>query len=202
MRARIAASSGPFSLNREISVCAGLRGGAGRTRTSNQTIISSWLAKCPKWRGLRVRALCLHKQPIEFQWNDFGGFVQKFRFRARRSPPTETLLRLLRRKAEHLVLAGPLRWQVGEASNAPAVGEPAIDGCLDQIGRKESQRDCHVDLSRVFPLCDGLSVHVPLTHPGHRALCSRQGSFSAQRRAPSRTLVSGSSVPVRIAGHP
>ena len=35
-----AASSGLFALNREISVCAGLRGGVGRTRTSNQTIIS------------------------------------------------------------------------------------------------------------------------------------------------------------------
>jgi hypothetical protein len=40
MRARIAASSGQFALNREISVCAGLRGGAGRTRTSNQTVIA------------------------------------------------------------------------------------------------------------------------------------------------------------------
>jgi hypothetical protein len=50
MRAQIAASSGLFALNREISVCLRLRGGAGRTRTSNQTIISSWLAKCPKWR--------------------------------------------------------------------------------------------------------------------------------------------------------
>ena len=29
-----------FPMNREISVCARLRGGAGRTRTSNQTIIS------------------------------------------------------------------------------------------------------------------------------------------------------------------
>ena len=62
---------------------AGLRGGAertrtsnqavmsratraGRTRTSNQTIIGSWLAKCPKWRGLHVRALCLCDWAIEF----------------------------------------------------------------------------------------------------------------------------------------
>ena len=43
MRAQIAASSGRFALNREIPVCAGLRGGAGRTRTSNQTIISRQL---------------------------------------------------------------------------------------------------------------------------------------------------------------
>jgi hypothetical protein len=34
------ANSGLFIMNREISVCVGLRGGAGRTRTSNQTIIS------------------------------------------------------------------------------------------------------------------------------------------------------------------
>jgi hypothetical protein len=33
-------SSGIGALNREISVCAGLRGGAGRTRTSNQTVIA------------------------------------------------------------------------------------------------------------------------------------------------------------------
>jgi addiction module HigA family antidote len=35
-----ASRSGLFAMNREISVCARLRGGAGRTRTSNQTIIS------------------------------------------------------------------------------------------------------------------------------------------------------------------
>ena len=40
MRAQIAASSGRFALNREIPVCSGLRGGAGRTRTSNQTVIA------------------------------------------------------------------------------------------------------------------------------------------------------------------
>ena len=36
MRARIAASSGLFALNREISGCAGLRGGSERTRTACQ----------------------------------------------------------------------------------------------------------------------------------------------------------------------
>ena len=63
-------------------------------------------------------------------------------------------VRLLRRKVEQLVLAGPLRQQIGEASNAHAMGEPAIDGGFDQIGHEESQRDCHVDLSRaaVFSL--------------------------------------------------
>src|SRR6516165_930336 len=67
---------------------------------------------------------------------------------------------LARRKAEHLVLARPCRWQVAEASNANAMGEPTIDGRLDEIGRKESKRDCHVDLSRAasFPLGDGLGT--------------------------------------------
>jgi len=36
MRARIPASSGLFALNREISVCVRLRGGAERTRTACQ----------------------------------------------------------------------------------------------------------------------------------------------------------------------
>ena len=42
---------------REISVRPRMRGGAGRTRTSNQTIISSWLAKCLKCRSFCVRGL-------------------------------------------------------------------------------------------------------------------------------------------------
>jgi hypothetical protein len=33
------------------------------------------------------------------------------------------------------VLAEPLRREVGEASNAHAIGEPAIDGRFDQIRR-------------------------------------------------------------------
>jgi glycogen debranching enzyme len=40
MRARIPTDSGLFVINWEISVCARLRGGAGRTRTSNQTVIA------------------------------------------------------------------------------------------------------------------------------------------------------------------
>ena len=69
-------------------------------------------------------------------------------------------VRLLRRKAEQLVLAGPLRRQVGEASNAHAVGQPAIDGRFDQIRREESKRDCHVDLSRAafFSLGDAVGT--------------------------------------------
>ena len=68
--------------------------------------------------------------------------------------------RLACRKTKDLVLPGPLRWQVGEASNPHAVGQPATDGGLDEIGSKESQRDRHVDLSRaaVFPLGDTVRI--------------------------------------------
>src|SRR6516165_340462 len=66
--------------------------------------------------------------------------------------PTEPLfgyaMRLLPRKTEHLVLPGPFGRRIGEASNAHAMRQPAIDGRFDQIGREESQRDGHVDFSR------------------------------------------------------
>jgi hypothetical protein len=39
MGARMPPGSGLFALNREISVCVRLRGGVGRTRTSNQAVI-------------------------------------------------------------------------------------------------------------------------------------------------------------------
>jgi len=67
-------------------------------------------------------------------------------------------LRLARRKAEQLVLSGPFRWRVGEAGNSDAIGEPAFNGGFDEIGRKESQRNRHIDLSRtaVFSRGDGL----------------------------------------------
>jgi hypothetical protein len=41
--------------------------------------------------------------------------------------------RLLRRKAEHLALSGPFRRQVGEASDAHATREPAIDGGCSEL---------------------------------------------------------------------
>jgi hypothetical protein len=57
--------SGRFALNREIPFCARLRGRAGRTRTSNQTIISrqlsalstaARLAESPEWSETAVSA--------------------------------------------------------------------------------------------------------------------------------------------------
>src|ERR1700751_1612447 len=51
---------------------------------------------------------------------------------------------LLRRKAEHLGLPGPFGWQVGEAGNSHPMREPPVDGGLDEIGREEGKRDCHI----------------------------------------------------------
>jgi hypothetical protein len=53
MGARMPASSGLFALNWEISVCAGLRGGVGRTRTSNQAVIVKRWAKVQPFCQLR-----------------------------------------------------------------------------------------------------------------------------------------------------
>lgn len=55
--------------------------------------------------------------------------------------------RLLRRKTQHLMLAGPFRRQVCEAGDAHAVRQPALDSCSDKIGRKKCQRDRHVNLA-------------------------------------------------------
>ena len=106
------------------------------------------LWRFPGWRSAQGGG-CVYEHPVSANSRlNFNEIVS-----ARSSLlPTEPLfgcaMRLLPRKAEHLVLPGPFRRQIGEASNAHAVGEPAIDGRFDQIGRKESKRDCHVDLSR------------------------------------------------------
>ena len=62
---------------------------------------------------------------------------------------------LLCSKAEHLVLAGPFGWQVGEAGNSHAMREPAVDGGRDEIGREEGKRDCHIHLADAAPLSLG-----------------------------------------------
>jgi hypothetical protein len=54
---------------------------------------------------------------------------------------------LLRRKPEHLVLAGPFGRQVGEADNSHAMRKASFDRSVDEIGREEGKRDRHVDLA-------------------------------------------------------
>ena len=47
---------------------------------------------------------------------------------------------LLRSKAEHVVLAGPFGWQVGEAGNSHPMRELPVDGGRDEIGRRKRAR--------------------------------------------------------------
>src|SRR5207249_8428506 len=54
---------------------------------------------------------------------------------------------LLRRKPEHLVLAGPFGRQVGEADYSHAMRKASFDRRLDEVGREEGERDRHVDLA-------------------------------------------------------
>ncbi len=66
----------------------------------------------------------------------------KIRFsRQRRLELPETWFEwgLLRRQIEHLVLARPFSWQVGEPTGPYAMGQSAFDRGLDEIGREEGQ---------------------------------------------------------------
>ena len=71
-----------------------------------------------------------------------SGFHSRRRISLRATAAPELSFRtlpLLGSKAEHLVLAGPFGWQVGEAGNSHPMREPAVDGGLDEIGREENQ---------------------------------------------------------------
>jgi hypothetical protein len=50
------------------------------------------------------------------------------------------------------VLAGPLGGQIGEAGDAHAMRQPAVDRCFHEVGRKECERDGHIDLPNAAPL--------------------------------------------------
>jgi hypothetical protein len=71
--------------------------------------------------------------------NGFGGFVFAAKIPFPRTEATtqrdsvRVCVRLLRRKAEHLMLSGPFRRQVGEASDADAMRERAIDGGCSEL---------------------------------------------------------------------
>ena len=54
---------------------------------------------------------------------------------------------LFDRKPEHLVLTGPFGRQVGEADYSHAMRKPSFDRSLDEVGREEGKRDCHIDLT-------------------------------------------------------
>jgi hypothetical protein len=70
--------------------------------------------------------------------------------------------RLLRRKAEHLVLAGPFGRQIAEAGHSHATRESSFDRRLDEVRREEGERDRHVDISNAAPLSHRYTFNVQL----------------------------------------
>ena len=73
------------------------------------------------------------------------------------------------------MLAGPFGRQVGEADNSHAMRKPSFDRRLDEVGREEGKRDCHVDLADAaavsrrdaFGICP--RVHDELVEPAAAA---------------------------------
>ena len=55
---------------------------------------------------------------------------------------------LLCNQTEHLTLARPFDGEVAKSGHAHSVGEPPIDGRLDEGRCEERERDRHVDLPR------------------------------------------------------
>ena len=53
------------------------------------------------------------------------------------------------------MLAGPLGGQVAEAGRSHSVGESPVDGCLDEVGREEGERNRHVHLPHAAALTSG-----------------------------------------------
>ena len=107
-------------------------------RSLTQTEIFRFIANWPELAG--TRAFFLSLQAVDWIFRGpYGAFVsapQKNVSRFRRPVLAETRFECgsVRRKAEHLALPGPFGWQVGEASDAHALREAAIDGRFDEIG--------------------------------------------------------------------
>src|SRR5439155_9335108 len=56
------------------------------------------------------------------------------------------------RQTEHRILAGPLRRSIAETHDANPPRQSSFDGGLHEIGREESERDRHIDLSNAASL--------------------------------------------------
>src|SRR6516162_4336795 len=113
----------------------------------------SWLVKCPRWRSYVYKRLVCAKSRLNFTET----------VSAPLSLPQNSLSSHGGHNRQRLCSCvcdycpgRPSTWccrdhsagrSLRRATPRP-VGEPAIDGRLDQIGREESKRDGHVDLSR------------------------------------------------------
>ena len=60
------------------------------------------------------------------------------------------------------MLARPFGRHIAQPDNSHSVRKPSINGCLDEIGREEGKRDCHVHPSHTatFAICDELSLNL------------------------------------------
>src|SRR6266566_4119504 len=56
------------------------------------------------------------------------------------------------RQTEHRILAGPLCRSIAETHDANPPRQSSFDGGLHEIGREESERDRHIDLSNAASL--------------------------------------------------
>ena len=74
----------------------------------------------------------------------------------REQPGNDNPHRLLRRKAEDVILPGPFGRQIGEAGYPHPVRKPPLYSGSDQIRREERKRDRHIDLAdaAAFSFCD------------------------------------------------
>ncbi len=89
-------------------------------------------------------------------------------------PATETVVRQrrgsnerrLRVEAKHQVLARPFGRHIAQPDNSHSVWKPSIDGCLDEVGREEGERDRHVDPPHTasFAVCNAFGIRSRIGH--------------------------------------
>ena len=112
----------------------------------------------PIWRAssCAVRSL---QRPIRSRRDFWAGCLWPSESRF---PDAETVvsrdaarMSLLCNQTQHLTLTRPFDGEVAESGHAHSVRESPIDRCLDEVGRKERERDCHVDLPRRAALTFG-----------------------------------------------
>ena len=64
-------------------------------------------------------------------------------------------LGLQRGQSKHSALTRPFGWEIAEAGHSHSVGESPVDGCLDEVGREEGERDRQVHLPHAAALTSG-----------------------------------------------
>ena len=125
--------------------------------TTHSRNCGDFLKACemPRFGGDLVLPLGLRDPDLWF-WRPMGAFFSALEIPFpgngdHCSAETRFEWELLRRKPEHLVLAGPFGRQVGEADNSHAMRKASFDRSLDEIGREEGKRDVMLTLRTLQP---------------------------------------------------